>query len=188
MKRHLFTLGVPLAGLLAILVLAIGSAAGAATPLSTYIIQLSDPPLASYRGGVVGLAPTSPTTLGTVKLDPSSVASKAYLNHLNQKQTSFRTALPLALGRPVDVPFSYRYAYDGVAAVLRDSEAATVAGMPGVVHVEKQRTLQLQTDVGPTWIGATSIWNGSASGGLGGTMGEGVVVGDIDTGINHDHP
>jgi subtilisin family serine protease len=47
---------------------------------------------------------------------------------------------------------------------------------------------QLVTDAGPTWIGADAIWNGTGTAGLPGTKGEGVVVGVIDTGINHDHP
>jgi subtilisin family serine protease len=183
-----FRLGALLAALAAITMLVVGSQAGAGTPLSPYIIQLSDPPLASYRGGISGLAATNPAATGSVKLDPTSTASRAYLNYLAQRQASFRTALAQALGRPVEVPFSYRYAYDGVAAVLADGEAAKAAGLAGVVHVEKERTLQLQTDVGPTWIGANSIWNASATGGVPGTMGEGIVVGDIDTGINHDHP
>ncbi|HEV2713201.1 MAG TPA: hypothetical protein VGU26_08900 [Gaiellaceae bacterium] len=76
----MFTLGGPLAAVFAVLVLVIGSEAGASTPLSSYIIQLSDQPLASYRGGVTGLAPTNPATLGAVKLDPTSSASRAYLN------------------------------------------------------------------------------------------------------------
>jgi subtilisin family serine protease len=37
-------------------------------------------------------------------------------------------------------------------------------------------------------MGAGGIWSGSATGGLPGTRGEGVVVGIIDTGVNHDHP
>jgi subtilisin family serine protease len=71
---------------------------------------------------------------------------------------------------------------------LSDDEAATVTRMAGVMNVEHEQMLQLQTDAGPQWIGAGSLWDGSAAGGAHGTMGEGVVVGDIDTGINHDHP
>jgi subtilisin family serine protease len=185
---RLYRLAVLLAATAALVPLVAGSQAAATTGPGRYIIQLSDPPLASYRGGITGLAPTNPATLGAVKLDPASAASKAYLSYLSQKQAAFKTTLTQALGRPVDVPFSYRYAYDGVAAVLTDGEASTVAGLAGVTHVEKEQTLQLQTDVGPTWIGANSIWDGSATVGPRGTMGEGVVVGDIDTGINHDHP
>src|SRR4051812_41086022 len=169
-------------------VIVVGSDATASTPLQRYIIQLSNPPLASYRGGVPGLAATNPAALGQAKLDPSSAASRAYLGYLAQKQTSFRSNLTQMFGRAVEVPFSYRYAYDGITAVLTPDEAARVAGLPSVVHVERQRALQLQTDAGPAWVGAPSIWDGSATGGPHGSMGEGVVVGDIDTGVNHDHP
>src|SRR3954467_2639512 len=75
-----------------------------------------------------------------------------------------------------------------MAAVLTADEAKAVANLPNVVHVEKEQTLHLETDVGPTWIGANTLWDGSATGDAGATMGEGVVVGDVDTGINHDHP
>src|SRR5215210_1780262 len=187
-RQHVCRLAGSITVLAAFALLAIGSQAGAGAPLHRYIVQLSDSPLASYRGGITGLAPTNPSTLGAVKLDPSSTASRAYLGYLDQKQASFRTTVSQALGRAVAFPFSYRYAFNGVTAVLTESEAAAVAGVQGVANIEQEQTLQLQTDVGPAWIGATSIWDGSAAGGVRGTMGEGIVVGDIDTGINHDHP
>src|SRR3954469_12687748 len=174
--------------LAALALLAVGPQAGAGAPLNRYIIQLSDSPLASYRGGVPGLAPTNPAAVGAVKLDPASAASRAYLDYLQRQQSAFRSTLARSLGRTVAVPFTYRYAYNGIAAVLTADEAKVVSQLPGVVHVEKEQTLHLETDVGPTWIGASSLWDGSATGGAGATMGEGVVVGDIDTGINHDHP
>src|SRR3954452_18041328 len=174
--------------LAALALLVVGSQAGAGAPLNRYIIQLSDPPLASYRGGVPGLPATNPAALGAVKLDPASPASRAYLNYLDQRQTAMTATLARTLGRPVSVPFAYRYAYDGIAAVLTADEAKAVANLPNVVHVEKEQTLHLETDVGPTWIGANTLWDGSATGDAGATMGEGVVVGDVDTGINHDHP
>jgi subtilisin family serine protease len=171
-----------------VLVLAVGSQAGTAPTAGRYVVQLSAPPLASYRGGIAGLQATNPGALGVKKLNPASPASKAYLAYLAQQHASFETALAQAVGRSVSLSISYSYAFNGVAAVLSDTEAATVAGMSGVKSVQKEQVLQPQTDVGPAWIGATSIWDGSAAGGPRGTMGEGVVVGDIDTGINHDHP
>lgn len=187
MKAHLYKLGVVLAGLAATAAVAVAPQAGASQPLSRFIIELKDPALASYRGGIPGLAATNPAALGQTKLDPTSLASKAYLDYLSQQQASFKGTMTQTFGRAVTVPFSYRYALDGVAAVLTDGEAAIAAGLPGVVSVEKEQALQLQTDVGPQWIGAPSIWDGSGSGGRA-SMGEGVIVGDIDTGINHDHP
>jgi hypothetical protein len=186
--KHHFKVAALLILLATIVVLGVGSQANAGSTLSRYIIQLSDPALASYRGGVPGLAATNPGVLGQAKLDPTSTASTAYLSYLDQRQTAFKTSLTQALGRAVSLPFSYRYAYDGVSAVLTDAEAAKVADMAGVVHVEKEQVLHLQTDAGPAWIGAPSIWDGTATGGPRGSMGEGVVVGDIDTGMNHDHP
>lgn len=171
----------------ALLVLAIGAQAGAAS-LSGYIVQLSDPPLASYRGGVPGLAATNPATIGATKLDPSSPASKAYLSYLSQQQQAFLTTLAATIGRAPVATISYTYAFNGLFIPLSDDEAGVVAKLAGVKNVEKERMLQLQTDVGPQWIGATSIWDGSAAGGVRGTMGEGVVVGVIDTGVNSDHP
>ena len=41
---------------------------------------------------------------------------------------------------------------------------------------------------GPTWIGAPGIWEGTAEPADLGTLGEGVLAGILDTGINFDHP
>jgi subtilisin family serine protease len=60
-----------------------------------------------------------------------------------------------------------------------------------VRHVERDSTRQLHTDNGPPWIGADEVWGEDPPAGNAacvGTCGEGVVVGIIDTGINHDHP
>ena len=153
-----------------------------------YIVQLSDPPLASYRGGVPGLAATNPAARGEVKLSPTSTASRAYLDYLSTKQAGFLAAAAQALGRPVDALFRYRYAYNGVAVSIAPADVGRVAALPGVRKVRPDFTRRLLTDAGPTWIGAPGIWSGSSTGGLAATKGEGVVVGVIDTGINHDHP
>src|SRR5258705_4460790 len=130
--------GAVLTALAVVLVLVVGSQAGAAPSIGRYIVQLSDPPLASYRGGVTGLQATNPSALGKTRLDVSSPASQAYLSYLDKQQASFRTPLTQALGRTVTVPFSYRYAFNGIAAILNSSEAATVAAMPGVANVERE--------------------------------------------------
>lgn len=155
-------------------------------PRSRYILRLAEPPLASYVGGIAGLAPTNPRVLGQTRLDAASPAAVAYLSHLALRQAQVRSQLALAFGRPVAVDFSYRYAFNGIAAWLTEADAAEAAGTPGVAQVQADFTRQLLTDNGPTWIGAPAIWTGT--GGLPGTKGEGVVIGVIDTGVNHDHP
>jgi len=170
------------------LVVSSPSAVSAPAAEETYLVQLTEPPLALYGGGISGLAPTMPAKLGATRLNPSSPASVAYLGHLASRQNAVKTAIDLAVGRSVSVKFRYRAAYNGMAIQLTSSEAQRVAALPGVKRVQADETRQLLTDAGPAWIGAGGIYDGSATGGLPGNKGEGIVVGIIDTGINHDHP
>lgn len=155
---------------------------------ANYIVLLSDPSLSRYQGGIGGLAPTDPEVTGDLRLDPNNPASVAYLNYLAQQQDAFIAAVEAALGREVEVVFRYNAVLNGITVRLSSEEAAVVAGLPGVQRVEQDFDRFLLTDAGPRWIGAGGIWDGSATGGLSGTMGEGVVAGIIDTGVNHDHP
>lgn len=97
-------------------------------------------------------------------------------------------AMNTVLGRQAAVLFRYNVVLNGLAANLTAQEAAAIASLPGVTRVEPDRDRFLLTDAGPAWMGANGIWDGSSTGGLPGTRGEGVVVGIIDTGVNHDHP
>ena len=72
-----------------------------------------------------------------------------------------------------------------MALDLTASEASQVAQLDGLAHIQADFNRYPQTDYGPAWIGADSIWDGSASATA--TEGEGVTVGVIDTGINLDH-
>jgi subtilisin family serine protease len=92
------------------------------------------------------------------------------------------------LGRPLSIRHQYAIATNGVALALTPAEAETVAALPDVALVVVDGIGQPQTDAGPGWIGAGSLWDGSQTGGLPGTMGEGILVGVIDTGINFSHP
>ena len=184
--RKTLTVALALAAALTLIAATVGAGTGTAAAGDTYIVQLSDPPLASYTGGIAGLAATNPAALGQVKLNPTSPASQAYLAHLDVRRQAVLSAMQLALGRGVATQFTYRYAYNGFAAALSASEAAAVAKLPGVAGVQKDFMRQPLTDAGPQWIGAPAVWAGS--GGPAATKGEGVVVGVIDTGINFTHP
>ncbi len=153
-----------------------------------YTIQFETAPLASYRGGITGLAPTHPETLGQVKLQVNSPASLAYLAYLDAQHNAFLTSLATTFGRAIDVKYRYKYAFNGLALTLTADEAAAVAQMPSVRTVQKVFERRLLTDAGPSWIGAPGLWDGSRTGGLPATRGEGVVAGIIDSGINFDHP
>lgn len=155
---------------------------------ATYLVRLADPPLASYRGGIPGLAPTSPAVTGARKLNVKSPASLAYRQYLADKQASLVNSIEQALGHPAKVLYHYYTVYNGVAVRLTPEEAPKVAALPGVISVQREQWRYPLTDVTPQFIGATSIWDGTATGGLPGTKGEGVIVGVIDTGIWPEHP
>ena len=164
-----------------------GAALGSDDP-TFYILHLADEPLARYRGEIDELAATSPRATGEAKLNTGSPASQAYLSYLDSAQDATVAAIERALGHKVEVLHRYRYAFNGISVWLTPGEAARVATIDGVVRVERSKVELLTTDVGPRLIGAPKIWDGSATGGRPGTMGEGTVAGVIDTGINMDHP
>ena len=75
---------------------------------------------------------------------------------------------------------------NAVALTLTSKAAAALASQPGIESVEIEFTGTLQTDTGPTFIGAQALW--AATVGQSGNRGAGVVVGIIDSGINASHP
>jgi len=152
-----------------------------------YIVQLEDPAVPSYRGGMPGLEATNPRATGQNKLDVRSPESIAYSRHLTDKQDDLIARMKAALGRHVYVKFRYHLSINGLAVELNPSEAARVAELGGVKSVVRDWVEYVQTDVGPAWVGAPGVWDGSATGGPP-TMGEGIIVGILDTGTNHDHP
>jgi hypothetical protein len=152
-----------------------------------YVVQLVDPSVSAYLGGIKGLAATSPEATGARRLDANSPASQAYQAYLEAKQQSAIDEMQAAFGRSIATEYRYQYALNGFAAYLSHAEALAAMNLPGVLAVYADELHQMATDVSPELIGATSIWEGDTTGGLE-TLGEGIVVGMIDGGINHAHP
>ncbi len=153
---------------------------------ASYIIQLEDAPLATYAGGIGRMAATSAPARGERKLNVASPDAVIYRNYLQGKQNQFLTAAEKTLQRPLGVQFRYEVAYNGMAVQISAIEAAEIAKLPGVHKVIRGVVRYPVTDAGPTWIGAGGVWDGSAA--YTETMGEGIVVGVIDTGVNSNHP
>ena len=161
-----------------------------------YIVILDDLPLAAYDGREITipeqggrLARFQPTAIqftGASKLDVNSPTSKQYLRFLDEKFEVFREDALLELNRPVQPVHRYRNALNGFSTELDPAEADILRNMPGVSQVMRDEVQFMETDSGPTWIGADKIINGSA--GFPATGGQGVVVGVIDSGVNWDHP
>ena len=152
-----------------------------------YIVQLSDPSLARYQGGIAGLVATSPEVTGVRRLDTSTPQSQAYLSYLDAQQNALLDNMEAAFGRSIEVAFQYKNVLNAVAVRISQEEALQTINLAGVRNVFPDTLRSLETDIGPTLIGAPSIWNGDTPGDLG-TFGENIIIGMIDSGINHAHP
>jgi subtilisin family serine protease len=154
-----------------------------------YTILLKDAPLATYRGGVPGFAPAARFASGRKagRLDVKAAASQAYVSYLADQQHAFVQSFGAAIGRPLSVVATMQHALNAVIVELDEREAGIARGRADVELVEREEIRALLTDRGPAFIGAPSIWDGSASNGVA-TQGEGIVVADLDTGINWQSP
>lgn len=154
----------------------------------TYIVMFRDAPLATYKGGVAGIA--APARNGA-SIDAQSASALQYVDYLEARQDAYQASIEQALGRALSVDFRMQHALNAIVATMTPQEAEAVARMPDVALVDSNRHVPLDTDVGPGLIGATNVWAGipryfgtAASS----ARGEGVVVGIIDSGINFGSP
>lgn len=147
------------------------------------LIKLDYDAVASYVGGVEGLAATSPEVTG-LALDENTAAVTAYLGHVADEEAAARTAIEAAVPQST-VLDSYQLSYGGVNAVVPANKIAALLSVPGVAAVQDDKVEQPQTDVTPDFIGATEAWSQISDST---TAGEGVIVGVLDTGIWPEHP
>ncbi len=153
-----------------------------------HTVVLEDAPLASYDGSFNGY-PTLPRSRNGAhqgRVDVNSSAARAYLDLLTQKQNTFIANASTQVGRTLAADVTLRHAVNAVILDLSDAEAEALHQRGDVMLVERERQLEL-TDRGPAFIGAPSIWDGSATGGIA-TQGEGIVAAVLDTGINWQSP
>jgi len=162
---------------------------------ATYIVVLKDESLARYSGGVAGYAATSLQAAGSTsgkkkaagarKLNPRSSESVSYLSYLADQRASAIQKADISIGRGLDISYEYGATIVGFATEMTADEAARVATLDQVSFVELEKISYLHTDAGPVWSGAASVWGVD---GLAHTLGEGTIVGIIDTGIDPWNP
>lgn len=148
------------------------------------IVQLEDPPVARYRGGIAGFAATSPRATGARKLDVKTPRARAYREYLTERQSRFVDELSrVAPGAEVD--YRYQVVFNGVAMNVYPDRAEAIARMPGVKRTFADRIYHQTLDSSLPLINAPDFWNE-----LGGqsNAGAGVKVGVIDGGIQPGHP
>ena len=197
--QHAAPTGSPPPGKAAIAAIAAGSAASAKANAkankatspqsqSTYIVVYREQPLASYRGGIPGLA--APMRAGSAagasvgKIDVAGASARRYLAYLAQAQRTHESYIASLLGRGLHTRMRLQHALNASIVDLTPSEAVQVRALPDVARVETNRIYRPTTDFGPTLIGAPALWNAPRQG----FKGEGVVFAILDTGINFGSP
>ena len=149
---------------------------------ATYLVQLTDAPVAGYTGGVAGYAGTKPTA-GT-KIDTADPAVTRYRGYLAQRQDGVLRAA--ASARTIH---RYSVTFNGFAATMTAADAAKLARAAGVKAVVKDEKLKVDTTRTPEFLGLTKpggIWD--QLGGPTKDAGAGVVVADLDTGLWPENP
>ncbi|MGY6631549.1 MAG: S8 family serine peptidase [Wenzhouxiangella sp.] len=152
---------------------------------SLFIVRLPEPALARYQGEIQGLASPGRTDGG--RLDVNSSESLAYVEFLEMRQRAVLADAGQLLGRTVEAPFQFQHAFNGMAIEASAEEVEQLLARGLIEHAEPYIEYPLLTDAGPEWIGSPAVWSGEAIGAEG-SLGEGVVVGIIDSGINLGHP
>jgi subtilisin family serine protease len=146
-----------------------------------YIVQLSDKPVASYTGGVSGLAATQPAAGQRIAMNTSAV--NAYTSYLVRKQASVKAQVASA-----PILYEYQVALNGFAAMLTDDEVRTLQSNSGVATITADTPRVPATTYTPVFLGLegpNGLWAK-----LGGKdkAGENVVIGIIDSGIWPENP
>ncbi|MCC7359651.1 MAG: S8 family serine peptidase [Anaerolineales bacterium] len=148
------------------------------------LVQLSEPDLVNYQGGIGGLAASAATT--GQQFNAQSAAAQAYGAYLTSRQNEFvAEAADLDPSAAVKLLYHYTAALNGVALSAPASLVDKISRMAGVRAVFENTIAHVDTDRGPTWIDAPAIWSE-----LGGQelAGDNVVVGIIDTGLWSPNP
>lgn len=144
-----------------------------------YFVHLNDPPLALHAAA---------RKAGPAKgrLDVNAVENRNYRAQLRQKQDTLAAAISGTTGGAGKITRRFQLALNALVVALNESDLERVRTLPGVARIERVEMREMHTDRGPGHVRATELWAGLP--GIAGTMGEGVVVGIIDSGIRSDHP
>ncbi len=169
-----------------------------------YVVRFEEPSLAAYNRSLSAASvdagaviPHKPSGNGRSRLDVHSAQAGAYVAWLQAQQHRHLADIAGALGHAPVAVQAMRHAVNAVVLQLSSQEAQRLAHVAGVAAVEAEHELALQTDIAPGFLGALSVWAGTRTGAdsLGangfdqaGFRGDGVVIGEIDTGYNSRSP
>ena len=130
-----------------------------------YIVRFVEQPLAQYNDVAaskpvsgIGPIPNKIAKSGRSRLDVKSSQALAYVQYVKEQQQQHLSAINTALGTTVTPRYTMQHALNAAVLKLTPEQAAKVAKVPGVRAVTLDVPHPLATDIGPGFIGASSIW------------------------------
>ncbi len=144
-----------------------------------YIVRAVGDSILGYKGGVSGFKATKPKQ--GKKLNVQSAEVKQYSEHLENIHDEILSSVGVSSAEKI---YTYRYASNGFAVALTEQQAEQIKAHSGVLNVFKDEILQPHTDSTAQYLGLTERGQAWSLG----IVGEDVVVGVIDTGIEPEHP
>jgi subtilisin family serine protease len=147
------------------------------------MIKLDQDSLASYRGGIDGLAATSPAVTGSA-LDLTSSAARSYTSYLKKNESQAVSAIK-KVAPSATVRSAQRVVYGGLAATVPANKVKDILKIDGVVAVQRDVLHKKLTDASATFLNAGPVYAK-----LGGkpNAGKGVIYGNLDSGVWPEHP
>jgi hypothetical protein len=142
---------------------------------SHYIVRLAEDPVVAYTGNIAGYAATKPAKGN--KINPNNPNVVRYAGYLDGRHNDVVARVG---GRKV---YDYRYSFNGFSAELTSAQADALRSAPGVLSVQKDISVQMDTSSTPAFLGldaANGLWN--QLGGKG-SAGEDIIIGLVDSGI-----
>ena len=169
--------------------------------VETYLIEFIEPGAMQYRGGQAGLMGTASLRDADGKFDVNAHAVEAYRQHLDKARASHISTINQEIQRELNPTHSYSLLQNGIAAELSAAEAARIASLPGVKSVKPAGVQHINTYRSWEFLEADKVWTGESTpdGGVTapqgdqglfgrGNLGNGVVIGILDTGAAAAHP
>jgi hypothetical protein len=113
---------------------------------NAYIVRLIEAPVVAYDGTISGYRATRPAK--GQKIDPNSGDVVRYSTYLDGRHNA--TLAAAGGGRKL---YSYRYTFNGFAAELTEAQAQKLRSLPGVISVDKDVAVEMDTSTTPTFLG-----------------------------------
>src|SRR3954467_12467088 len=120
-----------------------------------YIVQMKDAPAVVYKGGVAGYKATAPKA--GQKIDPFNTDVVRYSGYLKAKHDE-----TLAKVSSASKLYSYTFTFNGFAAKLSAQEASALGKQDGVVAVNPDEAMHIDTSFTPQFLGLTApggLWD-----------------------------